>query len=350
MNKDSMLQKLASDREAVIDVHTHVGISPRSYIDLGYPYCLSLEDLAIRMKALGISCSVVFPFDSFYYALSRNPAKRVRTTGRISRFPYELENRNLCHEVYEIFPQYSDRFLPFAMFDPARKQAEQVKLLESLAGRYPLYGLKTVTSYSQACVRDLLSRDGRRILDFARELDLPVTIHTSVAPGDPWANVFDILEVVSANPEVRFCLAHTCRFNRKALDAAGRLPNCFVDLSAFHIHCDLAVQNSPSVAAAEERFAADYRRPVQVLKRLAASYPAVLCWGTDTPAYYYINRWTDERGAEHRTNLRCAWDTEAKALRRLDARTIRRIACENPMRLVFGGRYAGSKPNVEEEK
>ena len=339
LSKDEMLQKLAWDSEGIVDVHTHVGISAKSYIDRGYPYCLSLEDLAIRMKALGVSWSAVFPYDSLYYAISRAPTPRVHVTTRISHFPYEETNQNLLNEVYEIFPQYSDMFLPYATFDPSRRQLEQVQLLRTLAGRYPIYGLKTVTSYSQAHIRDLLSKQGKPILDFARENDLPITIHTSVAPGDPWANVFDILDVVSANPDIRFCLAHICRFNEKALDTADRLANCFVDLSAFHIHCQLAVEGSPSVAVGNDRLPADYSKPVETLKLVADHYPKTVCWGTDTPAYYFINIWMDDRGEKHSTTLKCDWDTEANALRQLDRETIRRIAHENPLRMIFGSKY-----------
>ena len=103
ISKEQMRAKIASESEAVIDVHTHVGVSPGGYISQGYPYCLSLEDLAIRMKILGISYSVVFPFGSFYYALSRTKEKKVRGSGRISRFPYELANQNLLNEIFEIF-------------------------------------------------------------------------------------------------------------------------------------------------------------------------------------------------------------------------------------------------------
>jgi predicted TIM-barrel fold metal-dependent hydrolase len=338
ISKEQMREKIASESKAVIDVHTHVGISPGGYISQGYPYCLSLEDLAIRMNILGISYSVVFPFGSFYYALSRTKEKKVRVGGRISRFPYELANQNLLNEIYEIFPKYSQLFLPFGMFDPSRKQAAQVKQLKTLADNYPLYGLKTVTSYSQANIKDLLSQRGRCILDFARDLDIPVTIHTSVAPGDPWANVFSILDVVSDNPEVRFCLAHTCRFSKSALDTADRLNNCFVDLSAFHIHCQLAVQDSPSIADRDERFDADYDKPLEALKQLAEAYPQTLCWGTDTPAYYYINRWVDDRGRMHRSNLKCDWDVEVLALKKLDDKTRRRLAHDNPLRLLFAGK------------
>jgi hypothetical protein len=344
LSKDGMVQSLHADADAVIDMHTHVGISPDAYITRGYPYCLSMEDLAIRMTTLGISCSVVFPYGSFYYALARKPGPKVRVTGRISRFPYEIENQNLLHEIFEIFPQYSHMCLPFGMFDPSRRQTEQVDHLRTLAAKYPLYGLKTVTSYTQARVSDLLTPRGRCILDLARDLDLPVTIHTSVAPGDPWANVFSILDVVSARPDVRFILAHVCRFSRRALEAADSLDNCFVDLSAFHIHCQLAVRDSEAVASRSERLDADYDKPLDVMRAVARAFPSTICWATDTPAYYFINGWVDETGRSRRTDLRCDWDVEAKALNELDRDLRRVIAHENPLKALFGRKRAPARP------
>ena len=62
------IKKLLGSKEAIIDIHTHVGISPKFYYQYGYPYALSLEDLIIRMDTLGIDHSVVFPFvDSAFY-------------------------------------------------------------------------------------------------------------------------------------------------------------------------------------------------------------------------------------------------------------------------------------------
>lgn len=49
-------------KTSVIDCHAHVGRSCGDYEAFGYPYCLSLEDLVVRMDAMGISQSVVMPF------------------------------------------------------------------------------------------------------------------------------------------------------------------------------------------------------------------------------------------------------------------------------------------------
>ncbi|MCK5457799.1 MAG: hypothetical protein KAI45_11785, partial [Melioribacteraceae bacterium] len=97
------ITKLLKSKESMIDVHTHVGISPKFYYQSGYPYALSLEDLVIRMEVLGIDHSVVFPFvDSAFYE-NDNQSSIIKTTTKYCNFPYELENKNLLNEVNEIY-------------------------------------------------------------------------------------------------------------------------------------------------------------------------------------------------------------------------------------------------------
>ena len=192
MTKQEMKEKLLRE-ERIIDGHTHVGISPAFYHQYGYPYALSFEDLVIRMEALGIDHSVVFPFvHSAFYELD-SQSSQVKTTLRYCNFPYELENRNLLNEIYEIFSEHSQKAIPFLMFDPSRKTKEQAEYLEELSTEYPVFGLKTATTYIQAFVNDL-EKKGKPILDFARKMQLPIVFHSAVNPADPWASVYDIIE------------------------------------------------------------------------------------------------------------------------------------------------------------
>ena len=342
MRRRDISRSLERDANAVVDCHTHVGIDESAPLCRRFPYCLSVEDLTIRMNALGVTHAVAFPISSSFYDSRAALSGVVRRDRRSPcRSPYELENANLLYEIYEVFPACAERVLPFAMFDPSRKVREQVAHLEFLLPRYPLFGLKALTTYTQSHVRDLLRR-GRRILEFARDHDLPVLLHTSVHPDDPWADVFDALEVVRAFPDVRFCLAHACRFSRKALDGAGDLPNCFVDLSAFHIHCRLAEANDAVVATRSDRFPAPYDNPLAAMKAVASAYPDTIVWGSDTPFHYFVGQFPavtnlgDEKGKAHTLNLPCAWDAAAKCLFRLPAALRRRIARENTLRFLFG--------------
>ena len=208
--KEEIIKRLKSGK-IIIDGHTHVGISTRAYLDYAYPYAMSFEDLIIRMKLLCIDKAVVFPHvDSLYYNLKTAEPEKVEPCSDLCSFPYEVENTNLFNEVYEIFPEYSDMALPFAIFDPSRKVREQVAFLEDLYARYPMFGLKTCTTYIRSFVNDL-EGTGTPVLEFARKYHLPITFHSSYYIEDPWARLEDILRIAQAYPDINVCLAHSAR-------------------------------------------------------------------------------------------------------------------------------------------
>jgi predicted TIM-barrel fold metal-dependent hydrolase len=333
--KESIIRKVKAG-PCVIDNHTHVGVDYKSYVDFGYPYCLSFEDLVVRMKHLGIDYSVVLPFGgSSYYRLRPSDPSKVETCTDFSAFPYEIENRNLFTEIYDVFPEYAEMALPFVIFDPSRKAQEQVGLFEELQDRRPLFGLKTCTTYIQSFVKDI-ETVGRPILDFACRHGLPLLFHSSYDKADPWASAYDIVEFAEHHPEVRVCIAHTARFIRAVLDRAAALPNCFVDVSAFDIHCLLARREHRAIPPCGERFAADYNDPPTVLRKLADEYPDTLIWGTDTPGNYYMRKYYDGNGMLVDVSLKSSFDTETRILRSLPAAEIERITWRNTVRFLCG--------------
>jgi predicted TIM-barrel fold metal-dependent hydrolase len=335
MTKQEMKKNLMRE-EVIIDGHTHVGISPAFYHQYGYPYALSFEDLVIRMESLGIDHSIVFPFvHSAFYQID-NQSSQIKTTTRYCNFPYELENRNLLNEIYEIFSEHSQKGVPFLMFDPSRKTKEQAEHLEELSTEYPVFGLKTATTYIQAFVNDLETK-GEPILDVARKKQLPIIFHSAVNPDDPWASVYDIIDFAERHPDIRVCIAHTTRFVQPVLIKANSLDNCFVDVSAFIIHCKLAMQNSPAVASEKIRFSANYSDPLSVMKRLVESYPKTILWGSDTPFYYWIQKYYTGDGTLVQDRLQCGYKEETQLLKNLPAEMRKRIAYENIMRFIFGG-------------
>jgi len=322
-------------REAIIDVHTHVGISPKFYYQYGYPYALSLEDLIIRMETLGIDYAVVFPFgDSAFY--ENDPqSSQVKTTARYCRFPYEIENKNLLYEIHEIFPEHSKKILPFLMFDPSRETEKQAACLEGFSEKHPVFGLKTGTTYIQAFVNDLETK-GKPILDIAQKKQLPIIFHSAVHPADPWASVYDIVDFAERHPDISVCIAHSARFVKPVLEKADRLDNCFVDLSAFVIHCQLVLQNSAAVAEEDIRFPADYSDPQTAMTQLAEAYPETILWGSDTPFYYWIQKYFTAKGELVEDKLPCGYKEEAQLLNNLPIEIKTKIAYKNSMRFIFG--------------
>ena len=322
-------------KEVVIDGHAHVGIFTSAFHQYGYPYALSLEDMVIRMKLLDLDHTVLFPFgDSFFYEKG-NDSPQVTTTSRYCQFPYEIENKNLLNEVYEIFPQHNKKVLPFLIFDPSRETGKQAAHMAELSEQYRVFGLKTATTYIQAFVNDLETK-GRPILDLAREKMFPMVFHSSIHPKDPWASVYDILGFAERNPDIRVCIAHTARFEKPVLDRADQLDNCYVDLSAFIIHCKLAVQDSSHVATGKNRFPADYSDPASAMIKLAEIYPNTILWGSDTPAFYWIQKYYSGDGTLIEDRLECEYDEEAQLLHTLPLAIKSKIAYHNTLRFIFG--------------
>lgn len=214
---------------------------------------------------------------------------KIESAGALETVPYAFENRRLLEELYRLFPQVSKCMIPFAMLDPARECRAQVEALRALADEFPYYGLKIQSTIIQSDITALL-REGRCFIDFAAKKNLPFLIHSSIHPDDKWAQAGDILSIAEQVPEVRFCLAHSCRFDKPSLDRVAELENTWFDCSAHAIHCDVAVQGLPVVATPERRFKSNYADPAQVLFDLATAYPDKLMWGSDSPFYSYVDK------------------------------------------------------------
>ena len=334
MSKEEMLKKLKS-KKVLIDGHAHIGISPKFYYQYGYPYAMSLEDMIIRMEFLGIDYSVAFPFvDSAFYEIELD-ATEIKTTKKYCSAPYEIENKNLINEVYEIFPEYGKKILPFFMFDPTRETEKQVANMEMLSDKYPVYGLKTATTYIQAFVNDLETK-GKPILDFVKRKNLPMLFHSSVQPADPWASVYDIVDFAERHPDIRVCIAHSARFTTPVLEKADQLENCFVDLSAFIIHCKLVVDNLDSVATEDIRFPGDYTNPLSVMNDLIKKYPDTMIWGSDTPFNYWIQKFYTSDGKLSEDRLECGFKEETQLLNSLPDNLKYKAAYTNVIKFIFG--------------
>lgn len=271
----------------LIDCHNHLGADLFFYLNGYHPYAQDLPALATEGGRHGIDRWVVFPMvANLTFDIAAMRRGRL-VPGGLEHVPYAFENERMLREVYELHPALGRRMLPFAMLDPMREPAAQVARLRALHREFPFYGLKIQATMIQSDVKALLTT-GRGFLELAEELDLPFLIHSSVAADDPWSQAKDILRVAEATPAVRFCLAHSCRFDRECLDRVAELPNTWFDCSAHRIHCDSAVANLPFVAAEARRFPADYRDPIAVLRALAKAYPTKLIWGSDSPFQSYV--------------------------------------------------------------
>ena len=310
----------------LIDCHTHIGAELAAYLRGEFPYGQQFEDLLRDGAASGITRWVVFPMVT---NLSLNLAALrtgvVTPVDAMDAVPYEFENRRMMEEINGLFAKLSKQALPFAMFDPGRNVAGQEKALRQLRRDYRIFGLKTQPTIIQSRIT-ALSEHGKVFLDLAREWDLPLLIHSSVLPSDEWSQAHDIIDIAAANPDVRFIVAHSARFDVECLDRIQQLPNCWYDCSAHGIHCVLAVQNHPAVAPPERRFASDFTRPAVVLQDMADAYPHKLIWGSDAP--YYSFSAPINGGA---TNLMSSYALEVQYFHTLSEAHQLRVGWENTL-------------------
>ncbi|MFZ9681858.1 MAG: amidohydrolase family protein [Cephaloticoccus sp.] len=271
----------------IIDCHNHLGVDLLFYLNGWHPYAQDLPTLVTEGRHCGVDRWVVFPMVSnLTFDVPAMRAGQLKSGG-IERVPYAYENERMLREVYQLYPDLGRATLPFAILDPLREPAAQVKKLRELYAEFPFYGLKIQATIIKSDVKALL-KEGRAFLELAEELNLPFLIHSSVGE-DPWSQASDILKVAEATPTVRFCLAHSCRFDHECLDRVAELPNTWFDCSAHRIHCECVQLGMPNIAKAERRFPADYGDPDAVLQALAAAYPKKFIWGSDTPFQSYVD-------------------------------------------------------------
>jgi hypothetical protein len=207
-----------------IDGHNHLGVDLFFYLNGYHPYAQDLPALVTEGRHCGIDRWVVFPMVSNLTFDVPAMRRKELVPGGCETVPYAFENERMLREIYQLYPDLGRLTLPFAILDPLREPAAQVKKLRELHARFPFHGLKIQATVIKSDVRALL-REGRVFLELAAELNLPFLIHSSVAPGDTWSQARDILHVAEATPAVRFCLAHSCRFDREYLDRVAQLPN-----------------------------------------------------------------------------------------------------------------------------
>lgn len=310
----------------LIDCHNHLGIELHQYLRGEFPYAQQFSSLLEDGARNGIGRFVVFPMvTNFAMNLRDLCDDRVSLGNALEEVPYELENRRMMREVHDLFHEEQDAALPFAMFDPFRETAGQEKALRELRREYSLYGLKTQTTMLQSPIKSLLD-EGRIFLELAREWDVPLLIHSAVLPSDKWAQARDIIDIVEKFPDVRFNVAHSCRFDKTQLDRIAQLPNAWFDCSAHGIHCALAMQDNPIIAPRERRFDSDFSKPARVLADLAEAYPDKLMWGSDSPYYSYVAKTAGET-----YSLRSSYALEADYLQALPEERRKRVGTTNTL-------------------
>ena len=313
----------------LIDCHNHIGADLLFYLHGDFPYAQQLVQMQQEGGPLGITNWIVFPFVSYAAMdVTKFRAGGIGFGNGLETVPYAFENRRLLEECHRLFPDEGRKTLPFVMVDPLRKTDEQAAELVKLRSEYRFHGIKLQTTIIQTDIKRL-THEGRVFLDLAREWDVPFLIHSSVAESDIWAQAHDILDVAEANPDIRFCAAHSCRYDKECLDRVQTLPNAWFDNSAHCIHCVGAVDDLPYIAPRGRRFDSDYTDPARVIADLAAAYPAKLMWGSDSPFYSYAAAINGQV-----VKLISTYEREVTALKACGSEVVARIAGTNTLNFL----------------
>jgi predicted TIM-barrel fold metal-dependent hydrolase len=323
----------------VIDAHAHLGVSVKAYAAVEYPYAQSIEGLYYRQRACNVDVNVVFPMspDLFFDLPHLLAGDVVRAENPISSVPYANENRMLLQEVFRYCGEWQHRFVPFVSVDPGREVAGQIAALEQLETEFPFYGIKIIPYACQTRITALLET-GQPILQYARDRDLPFLFHTTVDPRETYSHAKYAFEVIEQNPDLRFCLAHCIGFGRAYLDRAAALVNVWVDTAAMKIQVELAAQDSIVMAQGADAFEADYSDHCRVMRRLVDTYPDMILWGTDSPAYSYIVRRRQGTGEDafEDFRLKASYEDEVAGLDCLPAPQRQAVSNTNTLRYLFG--------------
>ena len=319
-----------------IDIHSHVGVSLKSYIKAEYPYAETIESLYFKQLAGKVDVNVVFPYTPELFCDVRRLVETgdfVEAERPFSPIPYKLENELLLKEVYEFCPELSGHFLPFVCFDPGRHHAAQLAEISRLAGRYPIYGIKILPILCQSKASDLMRCP--EFFAFAAENNLPLLFHATSDPKEKYSYAGDILDLTDAFPKVRFCLAHCLIFHDGLLKEADRRENVWVDTAALKIQVE-SFNSGMANARPQDRFPADYSDHKEVLKALVESFPDTMIWGSDSPAYSYIIDRKSADGSVVKFRLKGTYSDEVAALDSLSPERRLRISSHNPLEFIFG--------------
>ncbi len=308
----------------LIDCHNHIGADLLFYLHGDFPYAQQLVQMQQEGGALGVTHWVVFPFVSYAAMdVTKFRSGGIAFGNGLETVPYAFENRRLFEECHRLFPDEGRKTLPFVIVDPIRSTDAQAAELVKLRSEYRFHGIKIQSTVLQADIKRL-AHEGRVFLDLARQWDVPFLIHSSVAESDTWAQAHDILDIAEANPDIRFCAAHSCRYDKECLDRINALPNAWFDNSAHCIHCVGAVDDLPYIAPRARRFDTDYRDPARVIADLAAAYPNKFMWGSDSPFYSYAAEINGQI-----VRLISTYEREVTALKASPPDVVQRIAATN---------------------
>ncbi len=251
----------------LIDCHTHIGVDPAFHVRGHFPYAQDFRGLVAQARSNGVQRLVTFPFVT-YFGWGLGFPLRKWDAGFLGALA--LENRRMLEEIFDSNSDLARVALPLAIVDPARNQEAQVAALRELRERVSdLRAQDSGHDYSvsdpPAARRRALPWWTSRRSGMCRCLFIPASPRTMSG-----RNAATFWTSRRSAPDVRFCLAHSCRYHRASLGASRESGEYMVPAVRRMPFTVMPQSNLKIVAVPEERLETDYTRPEVVMKALKA--------------------------------------------------------------------------------
>ena len=182
----------------IVDVHAHLGWDPV------FEFHYTQEDLLASQEQNAIDVTIVQPASC-----------------------HRLEDVREQHDaIARLCSTYPGRFYGMANPNPHLNEAEYRGELLRCVNELGFVGVKI---HPAAHALNPNSGDGRRVAEAARELQIPLMIHTG--SGIPWALPTNISPLAKDYPDVRIVMAHSgmMLFAGDALAVAQAHPNVYLE-------------------------------------------------------------------------------------------------------------------------
>jgi predicted TIM-barrel fold metal-dependent hydrolase len=260
------------------DLHTHIGTDPLGIPVENVSFTYMLKNLSKVLTKNNIDHAINFPMP--YYSRSGYEL----SGENVDNIPYFLENIHIIDGASE-----DKRIIPF--ISVSTKSKESLRCAEYFLDN----GGKGVKFHGNAFWDNILSLQNFGFMDMIEKKDVPVVVHTdhirgTMAPDYHYfADPMDLLNLARKYPKVRFLSAHSGLFSERYIDALKEVDNVWTDASPINYLC------STKTFKAQDRIAADYNSPTDVLEKLYKRLKEKLVFGSDSPYHLTCKaRYKDE--------------------------------------------------------
>ena len=155
---------------------------------------------------------------------------------------------------------------------------------------------------------------------------MPVVFHTGTSDiADP----NEVLDLADKYPNIRLCVAHCARFNKKFFERYNpyKYKNVFIDMAPFDLLFEMIKENNVKHLP----FKMDLSGKKEMMESLYHAFPHNIMWGSDVP---WMNSYSLINGIKGKKILK--YPEVINTLFSVDEMIRKRIANKNVLRFIFG--------------